>query len=392
MFLMTISFFLQGAIHGDGGGDLFRLIPVAGFFVAAIAGVAKKNISINVFVPRGIDVMLFVFVVLSFVPLFFDSLVGPSFYAVLFFMTAYSLFFCSVAYGLNAAVDSFLIASLAVLVLSVVTDFSGLASALSVTRTENGLLRYMALGAHPNLVGHNFGLATVVALSRFVCSSGWKNSVIYLFLTVLFFVMPLAASSRGSILAVAVSFFFCVVYLRLWKGSLSGAVSRLISFWPVFVLLVFVVVVLKHEYIFDLLEFDTAERGVGSGMTGRGDNWKLMIDLIFDSPRVLFLGAGFRTWDDSFYGYATDSSYLNLMWEIGVFAAAFAVFVPLLALKKCFFLKPSCVSILVVLVFVYMLIEAFVARYLYGVGNPATSFFILLLMSVNHWEFFVKNK
>jgi hypothetical protein len=389
MYLMIISFLFQAAVHDGGDGDFFRVIPILGFALAATLEVINNRVPLRRFHPRGVDGFIVIFFVLSAIPLVIDSTIGPVLYAFLFMLTAYALLLCVVAHGIDSVVDAFLIASAIALVLAIITDYSGLIDALLVTRSDSGLLRYMALGAHPNLVGHNFAMAAVISFYRFIYCKVERIRYVYFVSSVIFLIMPLAASSRGSLLAFSVSFFAGLMYLVKWHEELPRNIRWILKMVPFVAIAALFFTFSKLDYVIDLLELNTDSRGFDSGMTGRGDNWLLLIDEIFSSPRIVFFGAGLRTWIDDVRGYATDSSYLNMMWEVGLPATIVSLFVPLRVLFTSARRRPNSLNFLVILVFVFMFVEGFFARYFYGIGNPASTLFLAILLSVSHYELFV---
>lgn len=387
LFIIFMSFLFQGAIHEvEGGGELFRLIPVFGFLSSAVIGVVKSRANTFLFKPNFADGVFVVLFFASSLHVFIGGIAGPVLYALTFLVTAYSIFICFVVYGFYRIINVFLQASFVVFCIAVATDFEGLVSALTVTRTEIGLLRYMALGAHPNLTGHNFGIAAVLALCMFIQSRGRRDKIWFGVLLACFLLMPLAASSRGALMSILASVFVGSIFLFLNRANAEPHVRRVLHFLPLLFFVVSILVIYKIEYVLDLLELNTESRGFDSGMSGRGDNWVKLLEFIFSIPSVFVFGAGFRTWADDIYGYATDSSYLNLMWELGIPISLY-VFVTTLYLYVLRMRSPSVgANLLMVCVFSFMLTEGTVARYLYGIGNPASSLFLGIFLVAAHRE------
>lgn len=380
--IVVLAFFMQAVIHESTSGDFFRLIPIAMIAFVASYNVAMGRVSFSGFRPGIVDLMFFVFVVISVVPVFFDGVSEPLIFSMLLVLTAYSGFVVLVAYGVEKVTYAFLISAFLAFGYALFTDFYGYVDGLTAARTEYGLLRYMAFGAHPNLIAHNFSFAAVAAV---VCGLFSKSTLLRLFFFGVFlclFSMPVAASSRGGVLAGVVGLFFISLHFYLNRNNAEVGLRWVGKALPLVFVAVPFVVAINFEFFFDLFELGSDYRGIGSGGTGRLTNWFQLVDMVFSSPRVLLLGAGFRSWAD--FGFSVDSSYFNMLWEVGLPVAIFSFVVPIFIFVRFFNQKPTFVVVLLVGLFGFMLFEAFVARYFYGVGNPATTLFMALLVYASH--------
>jgi hypothetical protein len=218
-------------------------------------------------------------------------------------------------------------------------------------------------------------------LSSVIDSAGKSLRALVLlgFLIALSFVSLLATSSRGALFALLLACPFLL--LKRFKSlSLSARFNVLVASG---VLAFFMLGALSLnfegvlEYINDHLELDSDQRGVGSGLTGRSDNWPIILTRFFNDPVGVFLGNGYRSWDVTVEGIETDSSYINLLWEFGV--VFFCTFVLLLLYKgaSAWWRNSNFVNDTICALIVFVIAEAVVARYMLAIGNPAS----LMLLS-----------
>jgi O-antigen ligase len=187
----------------------------------------------------------------------------------------------------------------------------------------------------------------------------------------------LLASSREHLLAVFVSL---VVVAALYYRDLNRA--RLVT-----VLLASCVVLIGTELLFDpyilramnyissdILLLNDANRGVGSGFTGRTGIWKETIDLWSRSP---IFGYGYRQHERFLQGAPAHSAYLAVLADTGLLG--FVVYVTLLitSLTASWGIRDHRTRRFVVTTIVSYIIIGFFDRRTIDAGNPCSLFFLM---------------
>jgi exopolysaccharide production protein ExoQ len=261
-----------------------------------------------------------------------------------------------------------------------------LVSALSVTITRNGLVRFMPFQNHPNLTGFIFGAGTILLARRALIAGRRSERWLMSCAAVVTTVFVVAASARASLIALGIAgIFSLLLYVRLgtllraasWSG---GALALLSIATPLGTRVA--------KYLGGILEFDSKTRGVGSGGTGRGDLWHQGIMTLVSDPRLLIFGGGLRSSDIDVIGFSTEDSYITILLDSGLFAGGAVIGVFLYCLVKSTRLalpgKPDRRSLLLLPSFMlFILFESIFNRYLLAIGNPMSLFILLILVSVS---------
>jgi len=260
-----------------------------------------------------------------------------------------------------------------------------LLSALSITIGKHGMLRFSPLGNHPLLTGDIFGGGSILLIRRLYLSRNTLERCVMALGILCAWSFALAASARSSVVALgAAAAFAIVVELRLTSVLFSKRTGLAVVAIAACILLY---VGPAHKYLQEILAVNSAYRGVGSGATGRTDLWMRGLSTLFSDPSRLAFGAGLRSSEAESIGFSTESSYMSILLDCGLFfgSALIALFVyaPVSALKlsrsstsgsNSFAFLPS--------FFVFLLIQCFFIRDLVGLGNPIslmTLFFITSL-------------
>ncbi len=305
-----------------------------------------------------------------------------------FLLCALSARALTIANGIESNVRLFVYASCAIVFATLVFEFDLLIESLSFAVNSFGTrVRFSPFNNHPNLTGHIFGVACI-------CSSIYvfwhkRNRDIVWYLAIIASIassaMIAAASSRGA--TIAAFFGIASVYVAhllqnkdKWRlltiNALIGSV--------VFILLLSVNTKITIEYFSELFELNSTYRGIGSGLTGRIDNWPVIIRLSLETFSGTMIGHGIRSWDGSLLRIATDSSYVNFLWEFGVFITLAII---ALLLRKIHFtvaFSRSLVLDLYLAILVFVAVESIVARYMLGIGNPASLIVLVVLLTPDH--------
>ncbi len=142
-----------------------------------------------------------------------------------------------------------------------------------------------------------------------------------------------------------------------------------------------------YEYISVILELDSKARGFGSGATGRVELWAQGMDLLASSPLNFLIGSGLRSTGFENIGFMTESSYISIMLESGVIMGAVFVISLIYAVidisNKIRSERGKIDSIFALYLVVYVLIQSIFTRYLLGIGNTLSIFFLMVVVRVS---------
>ena len=261
-----------------------------------------------------------------------------------------------------------------------------LLSALSITIGKHGMLRFAPLDNHPLLTGDIFGGGSILLIRRFYLSRNIRERFVMAIGILFAWVFVLAASARSSVVALAAAAAFAIVVeLRLTRVLFSKRAG-----WVVVAIAACILLYVGpgHKYLQTILAVDNSYRGVGTGATGRTDLWMRGLSTLFSDPSRLAVGAGLRSSEVASIGFSTESSYLTILLDSGIFfgSALIAIFIyaPVRTLKlsrsstsgfNSFAFLPS--------FFVFLLVQCFFIRDLVGLGNPISLMTLFFIMSLS---------
>jgi exopolysaccharide production protein ExoQ len=135
------------------------------------------------------------------------------------------------------------------------------------------------------------------------------------------------------------------------------------------------------------LDLESSTRGLESGGSGRVDIWWHGLETLFDDPLTLVLGGGFRSSSSDIIGFSTESSYVTILLDNGIFLGFAVILVfwysPIRALRLSLSQSLDANTLVLACSFlVFLLIESIFNRYLLAVGNPTSLMTLLILFSV----------
>lgn len=382
MNVLSLSFFVLLFGTMAGVGQFFQIFGVLLFFISVSLINAKfnrKNID-AIFVFIGILIPL-----ASIFSLLFFGDFSLVFNSLVFMISAFIAKIISISKSTEKIVFSYLKASIFMVVVVLAFHSGGLIDSLSLSSDiETGRYRFSPFDNHPNLTGHIFGTCAIVAFVYLYWNIGRGGIYFYVVAAVFLisFIFVAAASSRGGIVS-TISALFGFLFLRWMDGkNIYKIFTRIFYILISFFLLLYIFgdSAEYFDYIGELFELNSEFRGTDSGLTGRSDNWPLIFSRSLSDLQGIFLGHGLRSWDAIEQGIATDSTYINQLWESGVFLSIGLFF---LVFKKMIlastgnrnFEKDIVFSILL-----FIVIESIVARYMLGIGNPASLFILIILL------------
>ena len=288
-------------------------------------------------------------------------------------------------FGIEKLLKIFVFASCALAITLFTLEFHSLIESLQLTLTASGIrMRFSPLNSHPNLIGHIFGV------SFFCCSVYvlWHNKnrkkLWYVSLTssVISLLIIGATSSRGALVALlcgAISIY--ISHFLQNKNIHKKIINNIIILSIVLTTITFVNYSSILEYFSDLFEANSDYRGIDSGMSGRTDNWPFIILMSLKTISGIITGHGIRSWDDNKFEMATDSSYVNLLWESGVFLTIAVISLFGHKIYVSARSKRTFESDLVLSIMVFAFVESIVARYLLSIGNSASLIILIIALT-----------
>lgn len=256
-----------------------------------------------------------------------------------------------------------------------------LASATGTVEREVGLVRFAPLGMHPNLTGLVYGGGALLFVQHALDATRLRTKALSGGMAFLCVGMVLAASARASLLglAVAAAVGLAVVALRgsvrarqmLAIGAVAGLGLMLLNAPRI------------GGYLTVMLDLESSTRGVESGATGRTELWEQGVDLIFSDPLGLAFGRGLRSTGPESIGFHVESSYINLMLEVGLVFTVLIVGRIVLLTARTLALPLSRQAggylwLFVGLMLTLVLTQSVFNRYLIAVGNPYSLLVLIL--------------
>ncbi|MBA4265274.1 MAG: hypothetical protein C0453_09345 [Comamonadaceae bacterium] len=249
-----------------------------------------------------------------------------------------------------------------------------------------GLVRFQPLGMHPNLCGLVYGGGSLLFFQHFLASPRLHQKLFALLMSALCLSLVLAASSRASMLALALTGLVAAMLIT-WRGSPRARTTLILSALTLLAVGLFQAAAIA-DYLTVILDLDSPTRGVNSGATGREVIWQEGVDLVFSDPVLFFTGRGVRAAGPEVIGFPVESSYINLALEHGVIFGLLITMAFLVTAWRTFgrsFESGAMNPVLFVsgLMLVFVMLQSVFNRYLVAVGNPYSLWVLLLLVRLN---------
>jgi exopolysaccharide production protein ExoQ len=267
---------------------------------------------------------------------------------------------------------------------AIAVDRKGAVAAL-MPRAGGAVDRFMPMGLAPNLIGYIFGAGSILMMRRAMVSNSSIERLAMGGGALLSCLFVLAASSRSSLIAL-----FAAALVAIF---VEYGVKRFFSLkWMKLGTITFIILGLAFSgriaaYFTRMLELDSETRGLASGGSGRTALWARGVDMLFNDPMRFMFGGGFRSSSANVIGFSTESSYITILLDSGMFIGAAVILVfaysPIKALKLT---SPqsrhASALVLVVSFLTFLIVESVFNRYLLAIGNPASLLSLLLLFTV----------
>jgi exopolysaccharide production protein ExoQ len=311
---------------------------------------------------------------------------GPLVYSLGFLSAVMVISVVSRAVSLERLLDIGAVVVLLCVLTTVAIERGNVMTSLSITMGKNGLVRLASLGNHPNLTGYIFGAGSILMIRRALISDWIVERIVMVGGALFAWAFILAASARSSIVALIVAGAVAVI--------LELRVSRVINMkWIVIGAILAVIIGLAFPdtivtYLSRILELQSDTRGIASGGSGRAELWGRGLETLVDDPITFAFGGGFRSSSSDVIGFSTESSYITILLDNGIFIGCMVIFAFVLAPIKALRLSasqnpPSNSLVLLASFMTFLVVESVFNRYLLAVGNPISLMTLPILFSLS---------
>jgi len=244
----------------------------------------------------------------------------------------------------------------------------------------NTLSRFVAFGFHPNTLAFILGTFYPVALWQLIAGRLFKK-ILAGFCALACLLIIFLASSRGSLVAVLASSVIAGALYCIHKKRF-----KLLFVTPV--LLCFLIGISLNgsaldtvwQWMDQILQLSSGDRGIGSGFSGRLEEWRATWVLLLRG--IWIYGNGARSSDA--FPFPVDNGYLVLLYDLGIvpFCLVVGRFIRILARAfRNYVQTGASIDLILFFLLLSFLLNNLTARFLFGVGNTSSLFAILLLAS-----------
>jgi hypothetical protein len=137
-----------------------------------------------------------------------------------------------------------------------------------------------------------------------------------------------------------------------------------------------------------MLELDSDTRGIGTGGSGRTELWARGLSVFFGDPAVFLFGGGFRSSSTDLIGFSTESSYITILLDGGLFMGMAVIVAFAYSPIKALGLTPSqnrhdSSLVLLAAFLTFCIVESIFNRYLLAIGNPTSLLSLMVVISLS---------
>lgn len=377
---LTAAFVTTIFTFGEGGGQTFQILSVTLLGMAAFF-TFYNGIKLN----YSLTFIEGLFIASTIYSLGVTLFIGDGYtvlYSLIMFFVVISVIVLLRGITFEQLLTSTITAFIIIIIIDVIGEYELLIDSLSVTITDQGLVRFSPFGMHPNLVGLVFGTIFIFLIATTFNTN--KRLLKYLLAIFAFIslIFVFAASSRASILGLFIASTLVLVKTVDFKVFFRKEVWVTLIIAPLFILLFFDQI---YSWLTGILEFESDTRGVSAGASGRTGIWADGISLFLNDTSRFIWGHGYRSIYD--IGFPTENSYINILLELGIvcggsiilaiFYITLASYLKLQRSER--FYKKRLTFYTAMLIFVIS--QSFFNRYLVGIGNITSLVVLFLLFS-----------
>lgn len=349
-------------------------------FLSILKGVKIKHFSI-------LEICLFPIVIISAITSLATNNIYSFQFSLIFILYCFALSLITRAINLTEILDVFAYTILAIVLTVLITQHQELINTMfSAMSSYDALQRFRPLNMHPNLTGMVYGGAAICLVFKGLYCDQLKQKTLFLSTACICITFILAASARAALVALIVVFIICLY--RLIKNLDKKRFTYLATGLGCLFLIGLLYSDTTFNFLSEILEFDSDTRGVDSGATGRAELWAQGASTILDDTSRLLFGYGLRSSEAPRIGFSLESSYLTLLFEIGIFSTILFLFLVYTAIRLAVKFSEregengigAYYSIAMLLMF--LLLQSVFNRYLIAIGNFYSAFFLILLFGI----------
>jgi O-antigen ligase len=345
-------------------------------FLSILKGVKIKRFSI-------LEICLLPIVIISAITSLATNNIYSFEFSIIFLLYCFALSLITRAINLTEILDVFVYTILAIVLTVLITQHQELINTLS---SYDALQRFRPLNMHPNLTGMVYGGAAICLAFKGLYCDHLKQKILFLSAACSCILFILAASARAALVALIV---VSIIWLYTFIKNLDQKRFRYLATGLGCLFLIGLLYLDQtFNFLSEILEFDSDTRGVDSGATGRNELWALGASTILEDTSRLLFGYGLRSSESSRIGFSLESSYLTLLFEIGIFSTILFLFLVYTAIRLAMKISKregengigAYYSIAMLLLF--LLLQSVFNRYLIAIGNFYSVFFLILLFGI----------
>jgi hypothetical protein len=269
---------------------------------------------------------------------------------------------------------------------AILVDYHKALAALVPNGARGALDRFTPLQTVPNLVGYIFGAGSILLVRRFLLTKKASEKLVVAVGSLCCCLFVLAASARSSLIGMVAAASIGIL--------LEYGVRRFFaSIWVKFATVGVIVLGLTFNerigsYFIHMLELDSGTRGLGTGGTGRTELWARGLSLFYSDPATFLFGGGFRSSSSDAIGFSTESSYITILLDGGLFMGVALIVIFVFAPYKALRLTPSqnrhdSSLVLLAAFLTFCVVESIFNRYLLAIGNPTSLLSLMVIISLS---------
>jgi exopolysaccharide production protein ExoQ len=359
--------------------------PAAICVMAIAAGYALLTNRVQALRPSVAEVVIYL-AGIAFVVLSMLGEADTIFLSIAFLAAVISISIICRSISLGGLLDVFARVAILEIATVIIFDHQQASIALSSGMRSGGIVRFMPLHVHPDLTGFIFGSFVILMARRAMIASSMVERVSMIVGAFVAGAFVLAASARSSVIAlvaasgvaVALEYGLSRFFSNRWVryGSILAAVLGAVFAGRI------------GTYFSRMLELESDSRGLASHGSGRIELWQRGVLTLLQDPKLFAFGGGFRSSNAEIIGFQTESSYLSILLDSGVFLGTAIILMFWYSPIKALRLVPpndrhSSSLVLLASFFTFVITESVFNRYLLAIGNPTSLMSLIVLFTLS---------